>query len=203
MRGLRDAYHGALELEAEQVLKFGQILISVSKPVGETLEEERLRPFGGSEATMEKAWKQHRARLLAQCDPGTRCWAFYKFDLQIVDRDFQLANDFYAELSELIKAHLIDAVEAAQIDRSFCDPRFRPRSAPPDTSPYSVSAERLSAAEARAYSGIRSTLGALHAVQLLELQARWHGYRGRHAAAAEAWREADSKLVELLEASND
>ena len=39
----------------------------------------------------------------------------------------------------------------------------------------------------------------LQDVARVELQARWHGYRGRHAVAADAWREADSKLVELAQ----
>lgn len=65
-------------------------------------------------AAARSAWREHRSEIMAAWDqPGTRPWAFWKYDRRVENPP----DEWHEQLPQLLDLGLIDDAEAVRIER--------------------------------------------------------------------------------------
>jgi hypothetical protein len=111
------------------------------------------------------AWKRHGAAILSPCQPGTRPWGFYQFELGI-----PMPRRWWDELEVLMDHSLIEAAEAVCLERAN---ELLSGSQSPD-----LYAALVTGGFTRLCSVTRESMS-----RMFRAAAKWHDYRERPALA--------------------
>ena len=138
-----------------------------------------------SETEERLMWERHRAELLAECQPGRRPAAFWRFDLRVTP-----PSSWPAELGLLVAHELVTPEEMIAIEASnpLLDSRQSPQFNSSFESPDAI----------RRLHGDPGTLKIMHAE--FRFAAEWHQRRGR-PKLAESYALRARTVQEFLESA--